>query len=390
MSNRLKLELRRSEIRSRLGEIAALETLTDEQHAEAAQLEAELKDVETRWRAAVQSEPQPQPARPGETPEARELRALTADARLGAFVEAAVTGALPEGREAELQQHYGLSGNQFPIELLEERAVTPGVSDVGADEQPVVQPVFATGDAAFLGVSMPTVAMGDSVYPTLTSRPTVGGPHTDSSVVNETTGAFTAAALQPQRLQASFFYRRTDAMRFAGMSEALRMALSSGLSEAMDAQVVARIVTDVGLTDTSDVDDFAKYRQRLVYSQLDGRFAPMESDVRLLVGAKTAAHASAQYRSNNADDSAIDSLRRISGGVRVSAHVAAVVANKQNVIVRRGMRMDAVAPMWRGVTLINDEVTKASTGEIVVTAVLLAAFKVTRAAGFALVATKHA
>ena len=112
--------------------------------------------------------------------------------------------------------------------------------------------------------------------------------------------------------------------------------------------------------------------------------------MRLLVGSATLAHMSGLYRGNSADDSAVDSVRRISGGLRVSPHVAAVASNKQDVIVRRGTRRDAVAPMWQGVQLIPDEITKAGTGEIVVTAVLLAAFKVLRTGGFARVQAQHA
>ena len=253
-----------------------------------------------------------------------------------------------------------------------------------------MQPVFAEGDAAYLGIRMPTVAAGDAVYPVLTNRPTVGGPHTDSTAVAETTGSFEAEVLKPDRLQASFFYRRTDAARFRGMSTALRQALSSGLSEAMDAKIVAQIVADLTAVDTSATDTFATLRKRLVYDRIDGRFASQESGIRLLMGSPTLAFASGLYRSNNADDSAVDSLRRISGGVRVSAHVPVVASNKQNVIIRRGSRMDAVAPIWDGVTLINDEVTKAGTGEIVITAVMLSARKVIRVDGFALIATKHA
>ena len=93
---------------------------------------------------------------------------------------------------------------------------------------------------------------------------------------------------------------------------------------------------------------------------------------------------------NNADDSAIDSLRRISGSVRISAHVAAVSANKQDAIVRRGSDDAAVAALWAGVTLIPDEVTGAKTGKIILTAVLQAAFKVTRTAGFSRIQVQHA
>ena len=68
-----------------------------------------------------------------------------------------------------------------------------------------------------------------------------------------------------------------------------------------------------------------------------------------------------------------------SGGVRVSAHVPAVASTKQNAIVRLGTRRDMVAPIWEGVSLIPDEITKAKSGQIVITAVMLHAVKILRA-----------
>ena len=41
-----------------------------------------------------------------------------------------------------------------------------------------------------------------------------------------------------------------------------------------------------------------------------------------------------------------------------------------------------VAAIWSGVTLIPDEITRAKQGEIVITAVMLAAIKILRADGF--------
>ena len=98
----------------------------------------------------------------------------------------------------------------------EVRAVTTSPTDTGAFQQQIVQPVFAEGDAAFLNVSRvaeKVVLVGAAVFPVLTSSPTVGGPHKDSSEVGETTGAFSTDTLQPSRLQASFLYRRADASR---------------------------------------------------------------------------------------------------------------------------------------------------------------------------------
>ena len=80
----------------------------------------------------------------------------------------------------------------------------------------------------------------------------------------------------------------------------------------------------------------------------------------------------------------------ITGGLRVSAHVPAVSGNKQNAIVRRGTRRDMVAPIWEGVSLIPDEITKAKDGQIVITAVMMHATKILRTDGFYRQESKHA
>ena len=80
----------------------------------------------------------------------------------------------------------------------------------------------------------------------------------------------------------------------------------------------------------------------------------------------------------------------ISGGLRVSAHVAGVAGSKQDVIVRRGAREDAAVGLWAGVEIIDDPYTGSGKGERELTAVLLAAFKVTRPAGFARIQVQHA
>ena len=394
MTNSQRLAVRLSEIRQRLNEIAGLEgdAFTDEIRQEADKLQTEFRDKETQYRAAVTGEAEAE-RRAATDGEGAELRTLLEAASLGAWFEAVIEGRSLEGREAELGQHFKLPANSFPVEMLRERievrAVTTAPSDAGRTQRPIVQPVFAGGDAAFLGIPMPTVPVGDQVFPVLTSRPTVGGPHTDSTSVDETTGAFSTDVLSPGRFQASFFWRRTDAARFAGLGESLRRALNSGLSEALDAKIIGQVETDVTRKDASAADTFATYRSRLVYGAIDGRWASREGDIRLLVGGDTLGAMAGKYRGNTADDSAADSLRRISGGLKVSAHIAATAAHKRDVIVRVGSRQDAVAPIWRGVSLIPDEVTKAKSGEIVVTAVMLASYKVTRTSGFARVQVQH-
>ncbi|WP_419163064.1 hypothetical protein [Candidatus Palauibacter sp.] len=237
---------------------------------------------------------------------------------------------------------------------------------------------------------MPRVPSGDAVFPILTTRPTVSSYDTTTdTAAAETTGAFTAESLSPKRLQARFSYRRTEAARFRGMSAALRQALTSGLSEGLDKAIIDQLVSDVTRTAASAADTFASVRKRFCYSAIDGRFASREGDIKLLVGGDTLADWSELYRGNNADDAAVDSIRRITSGVRVSPHIAAASGNKQDVIARLGMRMDAQAPVWDGISIIPDEVTEAAKGQVKIHAIMLYNVKVTRADGFKRIQAQH-
>ena len=131
------------------------------------------------------------------------------------------------------------------------------------------------------------------------------------------------------------------------------------------------------------VTTYANYRSELGYGRVDGTFAGGVGDLRIVMGAETYGHAAGVFRSDNAGDrAALEDLIQVTGGVKVSAHVPGVTSKKQNAVIRLGMRRDMVAPIWEGVTLIPDEITKAANGQIIVTAVLLYAVKILRADGF--------
>ena len=357
---------------------------------ELTKLENESRALEAKYRVAVKAEAEAEENSEADG-SAGELRELVAAANIGAIFEAAVESRATTGAEKELQDSLNLAPNAAPLDLLrlEKRAVTPAPASVGAMEAPTVQPVFAMGDAEFLGVMETMVDVGDAVFPVLTTRPTVGGPHRESENVAETDGTYAVSVLPPSRLQASFLMRATDAVRFRDMQDSLSDALRSGLGEAVDKEIVDQLSTDVARTAATAADTFASYRKRFIYDLIDGRFASMESDIRLLVGSKTLADASELYRANTADDSVLDSIRRISGGVKVSPHIAAVAASKQDVYVRKGMHPDFALGMWRGVTLLVDPYSGSKKGEVRVTGTLLAAFKTVRVAGFAVVQSQH-
>ena len=125
------------------------------------------------------------------------------------------------------------------------------------------------------------------------------------------------------------------------------------------------------------------HRSMRLWDRVDGRYASTTGDIRIVMGSKSYSDAGQVYRNTSVDRTALDRLIELTGGVRVSAHVPAVASNKQNAIVRLGLRRDYVAPIWNGISIIaGRDFTKAASGGVVLTAVMLAAQKLTRAGGF--------
>ena len=399
-----KLLVEQSEHREKVNTILAVEVekRSDEQKADLTKSADRLKAMEADLRAAIVADEADKAKLATEfagDAEGAELRALISGSSIGDVFSAAVEHRATDGKTAELQAHYKLNGNQIPLALLrqpvEERAVTPAPGDVGTSQSEIVPGVFPQSAAEFLGIDMPSVPVGDAVFPVVTTNANVGTP-AENAAQAETTGSFTADALSPSRLQASFFYSREDRARFAGMDASLRSNLGDALADKLDDEILTG--TNGLLTGTilanhnvAALTNYAGYRERTGYARVDGSFAGSIADIRLLMGSETYGHAATQFRSDTAGDrAALEDLVSVTGGVRVSAHVPAVASNKQNVLVRLGMRRDYVAPMWEGVTLIPDEITKAASGQIVITAVMLYAIKLLRADGFFKQQVQHA
>ena len=212
--------------------------------------------------------------------------------------------------------------------------------------------MFPDSVHAFLGIPTPRVPVGEAVFPVLTSTLTVGTP-AEQAEQAETTGAFSADVLSPSRIQASYFYSREDRSRFAGMDAALRMNLSEGLMDGLDNQILSGtngLLTGTNLANHNVTAEttYPLYISQLAYSRVDGRYASGVGDLRMVVGGETYAHAAGLYRGNSADQHALARLISDTGGVRVSAHVPVAASNRQNVVVRLGMRQDAVCAIVGG------------------------------------------
>ena len=383
-----KIALEMSTKREALNKLLGLDEMDETQRAEMGVLTTRMQELEVEARAAIMAEGEPTITRTVvEDGADRELRSLIDRANVGVIFEAALEHRATDGVEAELQAHYRLSANAIPLALLETRAVTAAPSDVGQNQSAIIPGVFPQSCAAFLSVDMPTVPVGDAVYPVLSTNATAHTP-AENAAAAETTGSFSADVLSPSRIQASFFYSREDRARFSGMDEALRTNLSDALSDKMDGEILAGskgLLAGTNLANhaSSAESSYANYRSELGYGRVDGKYAASVGDLKIVMGAATYGHAAAAFRSANAGDrAALEDLMQVTGGVKVSAHVPVVAFKKQECVIRLGSRRDMVSPVWQGVTLIPDEVTKADKGQIVVTAVLLYAVKILRADGF--------
>ena len=352
-----------------------------------------IKAAQTEFETMALAEPDI-PEHRADTRAGAELRGMLDAANVGEAFDRIIAHAAPTGAMAELQQHMGMDGNMIPLALLETRAVTPAPSNVGQSQQPIIPYVFPNAAAAYLAVDMPTVGVGEAVFPVLTSTLAVGTP-AENAEQAETTGAFSAEVLAPSRIQTAFIYSREDRARFSGMDSALRENLSEGLADGLDDQILSGtngLFTGTNLPNNAQTtnDTFESYLSNLVWNQIDGRYASMASDLSMVVGAATYKDLGQTYRNTSVDRSALDRIMELVSGVRVSAHVPAPNNNRQDVVIRRGGSKSVVAPLWEGITIIPDDITLAANGQIKITAVMLHAVKVLRtAAGLVKQGTDH-
>ena len=389
MTKTQKIQLKMSETREALNALVDVQVDDTAGMARRKALSAEHQAQEAELRAAIEAE-----GAASTSPESREWSDLNRRFDLGEMFSNVIEHRASVGVIAEVQKERKLGANDIPTEMLmvEHRAVTPAPGDVGQSQSDITGYVFPQSVAAFLSIPSQVVPVGDATFPVLTSDPAAGTP-AENAPQAETTGAFTADVLTPQRIQASFFWSREDAQRMAGMGDALREALGGGIADKLDSEIMQGtngLLTGTNLDNhaRAAASDYAHYVSSLLYARVDGKYAYDLADIRVVMGAETFGNAATKLPTAG-EENALARIRNDSSGVRVSAHIPMATNEKQNAVVRRGTRRDMVAPVWGAVTLIPDEVTLAGKGQIQLTAVLLHAVKILREGGFHKQETNH-
>ena len=399
MTKRDKLALEVSELRGRINALSAKDELTDEERAELAKATARFTEAEVEWRAAVISgdgdgdggEANGDAGNGGDG-EGAEVRALIERVELRGYLGAVAAGRPPSGAESELNAALQLPANAVPWEALEVRARTEGPAETERNQLPILGRIFAGSDTAFLGVETPLVPLGQAQYTTLTDGVVAADAAEGAAIAGDATKAasWSSASIKPTRVSASYEWSIEDAAVFPGLEAALRQDLSAAMETALDLRVVTSLLKTAahgGLANPNNPAAVAKFQDMVdVFPGfVDGKYASMASEVRLLTNAATYQFAYQLYLSSaqasHTEQTAAERVLEIGGGFRVSAHLPAAASNIATSIAVRGMSGWAVAPVWQGLRFVPDSISGAGQGTVKVTAVALVGFTLRRASG---------
>ena len=277
----------------------------------------------------------------------------------------------------------------LPIELLAEPepekradAVTNITSATVENQASILGRVFARSASAYVGVQMPTAAVGSSNYPVLTA-----GAGADVRSPGQTRPDTVAATLSvvnatPIRLTGAYIANVESFHFVRGFEEALRSDLRMVLSDKLDALVLngqaANSSTSPkwnGILNDSNAGSTAASAVAKALdiigafdARIDGKLAMNSDNVRML------AHPDIIKFANGLQiETSGELLRDYDLAMRASANMPAVASKKAKTIMhitgtgRRGL----VAPVWRGIQLIRDVYSNAAEGQIVLTAIML-------------------
>ena len=403
MTTAQKLEIRRSEIRQRLNEIAGLEgdAFTDEVRTEADTLTKEFRDVETKWRAATVAEAEDLEKRgkglegTGEGAEIRQLREKVSvfDYLQPASAGVGITGAALELNAALEVRATGRSGGvAMPLGLLETRAATTTAAlDGGTDQRPILQRLFGSKNVLeALGVRLDTVPVGKSEWPLLSGGAAPAQTEEGSAAPAAAVASFDTAVLKPKRLTGRYEISAEMQAEVTDVEERLRQDLGMAVEANMCQQILTGAAPDTSnphrvegfltkLTAPTAPTAAPTYAAAAAWGAraVDGLHASMESEARIVVGP-------AGYRTlsgvigSGSDQAATQALQARTGGVMASPFVPAPVSDVQAVIVHGAgpnggglMRGDSVAAIWPTLELVRDIYSNAAEGQVNLTWIML-------------------
>ena len=407
-----KLQLEQSKNRSEIAAILNTEAdkRSDSWETDLEGLTKRAQSLELELRAALVAGEETTEETKEETTETTEdtadleRRELEQSISFAPYISAAMSGhGVASGPEAEYNQEYGLSAEQFPLGLLtrdddlgdlEKRAAIDG--DAKANQGSWIDRQFSDTAAARLGVTFPSVSPGVAAYPVTTAGPTPAQRGRTQAAV---AGAFTKTVteLKPTRNAVHGVYSIEDNARLPGLADAIKRDMRSAMTEKIDrtiftgddgadentadiAGLTTAAITEVTLTQTNKISGLEWLK--LLAALMDGKHAATEADLnivlsvganQLLLSTREAATVSSEtmarfLRNNGITWSTRGDIETATGDGKFGAFIG----------LKRGQAGTAVAPVWSGATLVRDPYTGAKSGEVQLTLSYLWAFGIPR------------
>ena len=136
-----------------------------------------------------------------------------------------------EQRQAMAQQ----GEDRLPGEDASLRAAFAPGSTIMSMQDPIIQEVFASSTAAFLGTRFSSAPVGDSLQFVLT---TGSAGFTADGTDRAQAGSLAAVTLTPKALRASYLINKSDLMRVRGLESALRADMPRAIADVLDHAVI--------------------------------------------------------------------------------------------------------------------------------------------------------
>ena len=421
MATRLqKLQLRQSELRQQVADLLDKEDREDADRQKLSELSREMRSLEGDLQAALLIEEEPETETretgAGEDAESKELDGLLRRASILPYMSEAMSGRDCDGLEHEVRA--GLLGDAargglVPFEMLidpelERRAdvatTVAAAARTPGSQASVLQRVFTKSIAAMNKVSMPMVEVGQANFPILQSGTTASNVNAGTAKDAEA-ATFTGFSLDPVRLSARYVFRYEDVAKLRNYEPVLRRDLTATMADAMDAEIISGdgSAPNVSgflneLTAPADPSAATTWNDWLQShtDEVDGLNSYSLRDLICTIGKASFTYLETLFRTGATDNGPRASaqeyvMSRIGGGM-VSSRIPAPASNIQLGLIAKTSYpgRNAVAPIWRALELIRDPYTRASQGEVALTAIMLWNFKVLRETGWALVKVRTA
>ncbi|MCB1371521.1 MAG: phage major capsid protein [Rhodobacteraceae bacterium] len=411
MLDSVKIARRQSEIRQALAGLAGKESPTEDEVRTMDEMDAEYRQNETRYRAALVAEDEERRDAKGEleTRGGREWSELVA-----AFELRQVALALAEGREidgrtaevvTELRGQGGYRGVPVPWLALEARAgetIAGGTPDP-VTTRPIIDRLFPDLAAGRMGAQMIAIESGSTEWPVVTSSVAAGWADGElADVAGPTTFATTDRALKPEQNLGVQMKISRKALKQSGsaLEAAVRRDMNSAMGVALDRAiflgtgangqplgVVAGAATyGITATDAGASASWAAFRAR-VTAFMVANAAGSPSAVRALIRPELWDFLDGAYIDTGTGVTEWDRLTRSvpPGNIAMSSNaLAAPTGSPLACSALLSTAAGGVAPIfvgaWGAVDVIRDPFADAASGGLRITALATADVTVARPA----------